>query len=149
MFVASFVTNKLQPLRADSLMALRIGKDESLRAYAKRYYEVFNRIPGCNQELAVVSFKNGLNDDCLLRKSLAKTLPKSIEELMARIEKYVRAEEDMPGTKASKQKKRNSPPKRGRDNTGYNSQETGLRAAQTVTTVFRIPIYKVLERIRN
>ena len=43
MFVARFVTNKLQPLRVDALMALRITKDEGLRAYAKRYYEVFNR----------------------------------------------------------------------------------------------------------
>ena len=42
MFVARFITNKLQPLRVDALMALKIGKDESLRAYAKRYYEVFN-----------------------------------------------------------------------------------------------------------
>ena len=66
MFVARFVTNKLQPLRVDALMTLKINEDESLRAYAKRYYEVFNRIPGCNQEVAVVSFKNDLNDDCLL-----------------------------------------------------------------------------------
>ncbi|XP_028055431.1 uncharacterized protein LOC114259598 [Camellia sinensis] len=130
-------------------MALKIGEDECLGAYAKRCYEVFNRILGCNQELAVVSFKNGLNDDCLLRKLLAKTLPKSMEELMARIEKYARAEEDMLGTKASKQEKRNGLPKRGRGNTGYNRQEIGSRAAQAVTIVFWIPVYKVLERIRN
>ena len=119
MFVARFVTNKLQPLRVDALMALKIGDDESRRAYSKRYYEVFNRIPGCNQEVAVVSFKNGLKDDCLLRKSLAKTLPKSMEELMTRIKKYTRAEEDTLGTKTSKQEKRNGSPKRSRDNTGY------------------------------
>ena len=35
MFVARFVTNKLQPLRVDALMALKIAKDEGLRAYAK------------------------------------------------------------------------------------------------------------------
>ncbi|XP_028101287.1 uncharacterized protein LOC114300628 [Camellia sinensis] len=102
MFVVRFVTNKLQLLRVDSLMALRIGGDESLKAYAKRYYEMFSQIPRCNQEVAVVSFKNGLNDDYLLRKSLAKTLQKNMEELMARIEKYARAEEEMPGAKASK-----------------------------------------------
>ncbi|GAA0265851.1 hypothetical protein GCM10010492_77580 [Saccharothrix mutabilis subsp. mutabilis] len=88
-------------------MALKISKDEGLRAYAKRYYEVFNRIPECNQEVAVVSFKNGLKEDCSLRKSLAKTLPKSMEELMARIEKYARAEEDTSGTKEIKQEKEN------------------------------------------
>ncbi|XP_028058302.1 uncharacterized protein LOC114262142 [Camellia sinensis] len=130
-------------------MALKIGKGENLRAYAKRYYEVFNRMPGCNQELAIVSFKNGSEDDCMLRKSLAKTLPKSMEELMARIEKYARAEEDMLGMKASKQEKRNESLKRGRGNTSYNRQETRLKAIQAVTTMFRIPIYKILERIRN
>ncbi|XP_028067667.1 uncharacterized protein LOC114270393 [Camellia sinensis] len=149
MFVARFVTNKLQPLRIDSLIALRIGEDERIRVYAKKYYEGFNRIPRCNQELAVVSFKNCLNDDYILRKSLAKTLLKSMEELMARIEKYARAKEDMPGMKASKQEKRNGSPKRGRGNTNFSKQETGLRAAQAMTTVFRIPVYKVLERIRN
>ena len=55
MFVARFVINKLQPLRVDALMALKISKDEGLRAYAKRYYEVCNRIPEYNQEVAVVS----------------------------------------------------------------------------------------------
>lgn len=60
-----------------------------------------------------MSFKNGLKDDCMLRKSLAKTLLKSMEELMAKIEKYARAKEDTPRTKASKQEKKNGSPKRG------------------------------------
>ena len=37
MFVARFVINKLQPLRVDSLMALRIDEDESLRTYARDF----------------------------------------------------------------------------------------------------------------
>ena len=134
--MARFVTNKLQPLRVDALMALRISKDEGLRAYAKRYYEVFNRIPECNQEVAVVSFKNSLKDDCALQKSLAETLPKNMEELMARIEKYARAEEDTSGTKETKQEKENGSPKRGRGNNRTNKQEAELRTAQAVTTVF-------------
>ena len=53
MFVTRFVTNKLQPLRVDALMALKITKDEGLRAYAIRYYEVFYHNPACNQEVAL------------------------------------------------------------------------------------------------
>lgn len=68
-----------------------IDDGESLRVYAKRYYEIYNRISAFNQELLVVSFKNGLEDDCPLRQSLAKTLPKSIEDLITMIEKYARA----------------------------------------------------------
>ena len=76
-------------------MALNISEGESLRAYyTKGYYEVFNHIPACNQELVVVSFKNGLDDECSFRKSLARTLPKRMEEIMAWIEKYARVEED-------------------------------------------------------
>ncbi|KAF5941241.1 hypothetical protein HYC85_022408 [Camellia sinensis] len=42
---------------------------------------------------------------------------------LARIEKYARAEEDMPGTKASEQEKRNGSPMRGRkSNSGYRRQ---------------------------
>ncbi|XP_028098499.1 uncharacterized protein LOC114298169 [Camellia sinensis] len=106
MFVARFVMNKSQPQRVDSLLALKISDGEGLKAYAKRYYEVYTRILGCNQEVAVVSFKNSQNDQCSFRKSLFKTLPKSMKE-------------------------------------------TGARSMQVVSTVFRILIYKVLERIKN
>ena len=136
-------------MKVDALMALKIAMDEGLRAYAKRYYEVFNRIPECNQEVAVVSFKHDLKDDCPLRKFLAKTLPKSMEALMARIEKYARAEKDASGNKETKQEKGNGSPKRSRGNNGPTKQEIGQRTTQTVTTVFRIPIHKVLDQIRN
>ncbi|XP_028106197.1 uncharacterized protein LOC114305330 [Camellia sinensis] len=72
-----------------------------------------------------------------------------MKELMARIEKYARAEEDTHGAKAPKQEKRNGSLKRGQGKTSFNKQETGLKAAQTITTVFRIPVYKVVERIKN
>ena len=93
--------------------------------------------------------KNGLKEDCSLRKSLAKTLPKSMEELMARIEKYARAEEDTSGNKEVKQEKGNGSPKQGRGNNRFSKSETELRSKQAVTTVFRIPIHKVLDQIRN
>ena len=67
-----------------------------------------------------MSFKNNLEDECMLRKSLAKTLPKIMEELMAQTEKYARAEEDMLAMKPPKQEKRNGSPKRGQGNTSFN-----------------------------
>ena len=72
-----------------------------------------------------------------------------MEELMARIKKYARVEEDTSGTKETKQEKGNGSPKRGQGNNGSNKQEIGLRAAHVVTTVFRIPIHKVLDKIRS
>ncbi|XP_028080125.1 uncharacterized protein LOC114281759 [Camellia sinensis] len=104
-----------------------------------------------NQELVVVSFKNGLENDCLLRQSLAKILPKSMEDLMARIKKYAMAEEDKKAKKTSvmKQEKRNRSPKRSRGNNSTDRLEHGLRAMQAVSIVFKIPICRILERIRN
>ena len=72
-----------------------------------------------------------------------------MEELMARIEKYARAEEDTSGAKEIKQEKGNGLPKRGRGNNVTSRQKAELRAIQAVTTVFRIPIYKVLDQIQN
>ncbi|XP_028117730.1 uncharacterized protein LOC114315310 [Camellia sinensis] len=149
MFVARFVTDKSQPLRVDSLLALKISDNKGLKAYTKRYYEVYNKILACNKELVVVSFKNGLDDKCSLPKSLAKTFSKSMEELIARIETYVRAEEDTQGARTLKQERRNSSLKRGRGNASVDRQEIGARAMQAVSTVFKISIYKVLGRIRN
>ena len=72
-----------------------------------------------------------------------------MEELMARIERYARAEEDTLGTTETKQEKGYNSPKRGRGNNGSSKQEVGLGATQTVTTVFRTPIHKVLDKIQN
>ncbi|XP_028054677.1 uncharacterized protein LOC114258869 [Camellia sinensis] len=99
--------------------------------------------------LAVISFKNDLDDDCPLRQSLAKTLPKSIKEFMARVEKYVKAEEDIKEKKTPKPEMRNGSPKRGRGNTGVDRSQTRVRAMLTFNRIFWIPIYMVLERIRN
>ncbi|XP_028067932.1 uncharacterized protein LOC114270608 [Camellia sinensis] len=127
MFMARFVTNMAQPLRVDSLLALKISDGEGLKAYAKRYYKVYNRILACNQELAVVSFKNGLDDNCPRQKSLAKTLPKSMEELMSQIEKYARAKKETQGKGTPKQEGRNGSLKRDRGNTGIDQPKIGMR----------------------
>ncbi|XP_028081227.1 uncharacterized protein LOC114282689 [Camellia sinensis] len=135
----------------DSLLALKIDNGESLRAYAKRYYEVYNRIPTCNQELAIVSFKNSLENDCPLWQSLAKTLLKSMEDLMARIKKYARVEEDKKTKKVSvvKQEKRNDISKRSRGNNGIDKPKHGLRVTQAMSTVLKISIYRILEKIKK
>ncbi|XP_028082312.1 uncharacterized protein LOC114283647 [Camellia sinensis] len=149
MFVARFVTTRFQLLRVDSLLALKINDGKGLRAYAKRYYEVYNQIPVCNQELVVVSFKNGMENDCSLWQSLAKTLLKNLEDLMEKVEKYARAEEDRKARKTGviKQEKKNVSPKHSRGNNSTNKSEPGLKAIQAISTDFKILVHKVLERI--
>ncbi|XP_028062103.1 uncharacterized protein LOC114265481 [Camellia sinensis] len=74
-----------------------------------------------------------------------------MEDLMARIEKHARAKEDKRSKWESmtKQDKRNSSPKRSQNGAGNDNGESRLKAIQEVCTIFKILIYKILERIRN
>ena len=47
-----------------------IREGESVKAYAKRYWEMFNEIDGDFGEVAVRTFKVGLPSEHSLRKSL-------------------------------------------------------------------------------
>ena len=56
---------------------------------------MFNEIDGDFDELAISSFKLGLPADHGLRKSLTGKLITSVCQLMERIDKYKRVEEDL------------------------------------------------------
>jgi hypothetical protein len=86
-FMDRFVTNTEYAMEIDSLLALRKTKGESLRSYAKRYWELFNKIENCDPVVSISSFKLGLTDeDEQVYDDLALTKPKSMEELMQRVE---------------------------------------------------------------
>ena len=51
-FLARFVTNRV-PNKVDALLALKKGHQKSLRDYARRYWNTYNEIEGCNEELVV------------------------------------------------------------------------------------------------
>ena len=55
---------------------------------------MFNEIDGDFDELAISSFKLGLPVDCGLKKSLTGKPVTSVRQLMDRIDKYKRVEED-------------------------------------------------------
>ena len=67
---------------------------ESLKTYSERYWEMFNEIDGDFDELAISTFKLGLPADHGLRKSLTGKPVTSVRQLMDRIEKYKKVEED-------------------------------------------------------
>ena len=89
-----FVTCRRVPRPLTSLLSLSMQKGESLKMYSERYYEMFNEIDGDFDELAINSFKLGLPTDHGLRKSLTGKLITSVCQLMERIDKYKRVEED-------------------------------------------------------
>ncbi|GFZ15658.1 hypothetical protein Acr_25g0000670 [Actinidia rufa] len=62
-FVAQFVINTKAPKAVSSLLTLKKGRNESIRNYSKRYWETYNEIEECSEEMAVASYKLGLESE--------------------------------------------------------------------------------------
>ncbi|XP_050263925.1 uncharacterized protein LOC126708158 [Quercus robur] len=77
-----------------SLLSLSMREGETLKTYSDRYWEMFNEIKGDFKDVAIRTFKLGLPAEYGLRKSLTGKLVTSICQLMDRIDKYKRVEED-------------------------------------------------------
>ena len=67
---------------------------ESVKAYAERYWEMFNEIDGDFDEVAIRTFKVDLPSEHGLRKSLTSKLVTSLRQLMYQVDKYKRIEDD-------------------------------------------------------
>ena len=67
---------------------------ESVKSYAERYWEMFNEIDGDFDEVAIRTFKVGLPSEHGLRKSLIGKPVISLRQLMDRVDKYKRIEDD-------------------------------------------------------
>ena len=65
-----------------------------MKAYSERYWEMFNEINGDFDEVAVKTFKVGFPSEHGLRKSLKGKPVTSLRQLMDRVDKYKRIEDD-------------------------------------------------------
>ena len=59
-FCSRFITCSRVPQPLDSLLSMTIRAGESVKAYAERYWEMFNEIDGDFDEAAIRTFKVGL-----------------------------------------------------------------------------------------
>ena len=73
-------------------MSIREG--ETLKTYSNKYWEMFNKIDGDFDDVAIRTFKVGLPAEHNLRKSLTRKPVTSVRQLMDRIDKYKKVEED-------------------------------------------------------
>ncbi|XP_065615973.1 uncharacterized protein LOC136061731 [Quercus suber] len=129
--------------------------DENLKAYLDKYWEIYNELDGKYDDVAINTFKNGLPIGHGLRKSLTGKPATSVRQLMDRIDKYKRVEEDLlqgkGKEKAIPQEMRdfrsdrcnNARPRR------YFEGQSGATNAQFVGAVFREPVHRVLKKIKN
>ena len=97
-FCSRFITCSRVPQPLDSLLSMSMKEGESVKAYAERYWEMFNEIDGDFDEVAVRfsvrTFKVGLPSEHGLRKSLTGKPVTSLRQLMDRVDKYKRIEDD-------------------------------------------------------
>ena len=93
-FTILFITNTKKPKEVDSLMALTMKLGKSLKSYSARYWETYNEIDLCGEDLAIRQFKFGLPTGCKIRQSLTKKPPLNMTNLMSKIEQHICVEED-------------------------------------------------------
>ena len=143
------------PQSLDSLLSMSMREGESVKAYAERYWEMFNEIEGDFDEVAIRTFKVGLPSEHGLRKSPTGKPVTSLRQLMDRVDKYKRIEDNQQQgkwkVKVNPQEMRdfrldrynNNQPRR-----DYTEQQISNNS-QVVGAVFREPMHQVLEKVKN
>ena len=93
-FCSRIITCSRVPQPLDALLSMTMREGESVKAYAERYWEMFNEIDGDFDEVAIRIFKVGLPSEHGLRKSLIGKPVTSLRQLMDRVDKYKRIEDN-------------------------------------------------------
>ena len=154
-FYFRFITCSRVPQPLDSLLSMSMREGEFVKAYSERYWEMFNEIEGNFDEVAIKTFKVGLPAEQGLRKSLTSKPVTSLRQLMNKVDKYKRIEDDQQQGKG----KAKVIPQERRDfrSNRYNNNrprrdyvgQLGSINTQAVNTVFREPVRQVLEKVKN
>ena len=127
---------------------------ESVKVYAERYWEMFNEIDGDFDEVAIRTFKVGFPPEHGLRKSLTGKPVTSLRQLMDRMDKYKRIEDDQQQGKG----KAKVIPQERRDfrSDKYNNrlrrdyaEQPGSNNNQVVEAVFQELVHQILEKVKN
>ncbi|XP_030958535.1 uncharacterized protein LOC115980426 [Quercus lobata] len=144
------------PRPLDSLLSLSMLEGETLKAYSDRYWEMYNEKDGNYDDVAISTFKSGLPTEHGLRKSLTGKPITNLRQLMKRIDKYKRVEENQQlgkgKAKVVPQEKRNFRSDRFNNNHRLRrdyTEQSRSASAQAVHAVFRDPIHQVMEKIKN
>ena len=154
-FCSRFITCSRVPQPLNSLLSMSMREGESVKAYAERYWEIFNIIDGEFDEVAIRTFKVGLPSEHGLRKSQTGKPVTSLRQLMDQVDKYKRIEDNQQQGKG----KAKVIPQERRDfrSDRYNNnrprrdyvEQSGLNSTQVVGNIFQEPVHQVLEKVKN
>ena len=154
-FGSCFVTNSRAPQPLSALLSLSMRDGETLKTYSGRYWEMYNKMDGNFDDVAINTFKSSLLAKHGLRKSLTGKPATSVRQLIDQIDKYKRVEEEQLQSKGKEkvipQERRdfrsdrytNNHPRR--DFAG----QSEITNVQNVGAVFRESVHQVLEKIKN
>ena len=126
-----------------------------MKAYAERYWEMFNEIDGDFDEVAIRTFKVSLPSEHGLRKSLTGKPVTSLRQLMDRVDKYKRIKDDQQQGKGKAkvipQERRDFRSDRYSNNRPRRDyvDQSGSNNTQVIGAVFRELVHQVLEKIKN
>ncbi|XP_065637985.1 uncharacterized protein LOC136071066 [Quercus suber] len=131
----------------DEALMLSMQEGETLKTYSDRYWEMFNKMDGNFDEVAISTFKLSLPTEHNLRNFLIGLPVTSVRQLMEMIDKYKRVEEDqqqrkgkdkfIPQERRDFRSDRYSNNKPRRDFIG----QSGLANLQVVNVVFQKPVH--------
>ena len=93
-FGSHFITCSRVHRPLDSLLLMAMREGETLKMYSNKYWEMFNEIDGGFDDVAIRTFKVNLPAEHGLRKSLTGKPANNVHQLMNRIDKYKRVEEN-------------------------------------------------------
>ena len=91
-FAAHFISSRRPSRGSDSLMSVKQKQGESIRTYVTRFNAAALEVRDLDQSVAMAALKGGLQKNNLLF-SLEKKYPRDFADLLARAERYARAEE--------------------------------------------------------
>ena len=154
--MARFITNSRKRKEMSTLLTMKLEDNETLEDYSIRFWETYNDIEACGEEVAITTFKMGLPTDSGLRQSLVKHPPRDLGKLMYKIDQFVRIEEDgrktPPVQIIAQPKVTITKPTTRTGNTTKNLSTPKNFVAptfQAFETIFKEPIYKIMEKIKR
>ncbi|XP_075665758.1 uncharacterized protein LOC142635500 [Castanea sativa] len=153
-FGARFITCSRIPKPLDALLSMSMRKGETLKTYSDRYWEMYNEIDGDVENVALRTFKVGLPTEHGLRKSLTMKAVVDMRQLMDRIDKYKRVEEDQMQSKVKMKVYPERKDLRGRGFQGSRPKRDFSSHPMTAETplinsLFKEPVHHILEKIRH
>jgi hypothetical protein len=154
-FTARFITNTRKPKEIDALLALKMKAEETLKSYSARYWEVYNDIDACDEDIVVKTFRFGLHQDLKLRRSLTKRPPIGMADLMTRLEEHIRVEDDSKSSARTVEavppadKKATQPEQGQAKRPRRSTDQPRAGTCMAVHTTFKQPIYRLLPFIKD